>query len=196
MKHLFSQREQSIKTMKKLFLFIIIVLMLAACQPNSVAPVEVTRVVKETVLVTQVVEKVVVVTATPVPATATPEPTPTVAYVIWNGQNVVDAFKSAGLEAEGTYQMTKDDYGLAPLMTVEGIRFLIPSLCSDCGGRIMVFDDPTGLEATKAYYEEMGKSSAALFSWVFVKDNILVQINGDLPEDKALQYQATLETLQ
>lgn len=173
-----------------------IVLMLTACQPKPVTPVEVTRIVKETVLVTQVVNEFIVVTATPVPVTATPEPTPTVPYVKWNGQNVVNAFKSAGLEAEGTYQMTKDDYGLAPLMAVEGLRFFIPSLCSDCGGRIMSFDDPTGLEATKAYYVELGKSSAALFSWVFVKDNILVQINGDLPEDRALKYQAALETMQ
>jgi hypothetical protein len=36
---------------------------------------------------------------------------------------------------------------------------------------------------------------AAFFSRVFVKDNILVQINGDLPETKANQYQAALNKL-
>ena len=38
----------------------------------------------------------------------------------------------------------------------------------------------------------MGKSSALFFSWVFVKDRIVVQINGDLPEDAARKYEAAL----
>jgi hypothetical protein len=34
-----------------------------------------------------------------------------------------------------------------------------------------------------------------LFSWVFVKDNIVVQINGDLPEEQAKKYEAALNGL-
>ena len=45
------------------------------------------------------------------------------------------------------------------------------------------------------YYQRLGKSSVAFFSWLFVKDNILVQINGDLLETKANQYQAVLNNL-
>ena len=36
----------------------------------------------------------------------------------------------------------------------------------------------------KAYYDDLGEGSAMLFSWTAVKDNILIQINGDLPEEK------------
>jgi hypothetical protein len=44
----------------------------------------------------------------------------------------------------------------------------------------------------KNYYNELGRQSAALFSWVFVKDNILIQINGDLPETTARKYEAAI----
>lgn len=92
--------------------------------------------------------------------------------------------------------MTKDDYGLAPMTAVEGMRFLIPSLCPDCGGRVLSFASSEDLEVTKAYYAELGRASAIFFSWVFVKDNILVQINGDLPEEKAKQYEAVLDAME
>jgi len=91
--------------------------------------------------------------------------------------------------------MTKDDYGLAPMTAVEGTRFLIPSLCPDCGGRALSFASPQNLEVTKVYYVELGQASAMFFSWVFVKDNILVQINGDLPEEKAKQYEVALNAI-
>lgn len=106
--------------------------------------------------------------------------------------DVVKAFSDAKLEVGNYRAMTVDDYGLAPLQAKEGTRFFIPSICPNCGGRIMSFKDQDGLDATKHYYDELGKGSAMFFSWVFVKDNILVQINGDLPEDKAKQYEKVL----
>jgi hypothetical protein len=42
---------------------------------------------------------------------------------------------------------------------------------------------------------KLGKENAAFFSWVFVKDNILVQINGNLPEEQAKKYEAALNAL-
>lgn len=170
-------------------------MLISSCSPASVPTpetIEVTRIVEQTVIVTELV----VVTATPEPSTPTPEPTSTPVYVKWNSQQVVDAFKSAGLEAESTYAMTKDDYGMAPMVAIEGSRFIIPSLCADCGGRIFSFNNPDDLAVTKSYYEDLAKSSAMFFSWVFEKDNILVQINGDLPEEKALQYKEVLNGLE
>ena len=92
--------------------------------------------------------------------------------------------------------MTKDDYGIAPMLAEEGIRFLIPSLCWDCGGRILSFKGQEGLEKTKEYYVGLGEASAIFFSWNFEKDNILVQINGDLPGQKANLYKEALESMQ
>jgi hypothetical protein len=159
---------------------------------------EVTRVmekiVRETIEVTRIEQ--VVVTATPEPATPTPEPAPTLAFRRWTSNQVVEAFKAAGLEAEDARPMTKDDYGMAPMVAVEAMRFFIPSLCEDCGGRVLSFDSPDDLEKTKSFYVRLGEESAMLFSWVFTKDNILVQINGDLPEETAMKYKAALESLE
>ena len=186
------------------YTFVIVIAVLsitvAGCTSTSPQPVEVTRIVPQTVFVTQIVERVI--TTTPIPPTPTPEPTstpqqtPTPSYVIWSSPQVVEVFNAAGLEAEGTYEMTKDDYGFAPLVAIEGTRFLIPSLCSDCGGRIMSFGSPEDLEKVREYYVSMGEASAFLFSWTFTRDNILVQINGDLPEQQAQQYEMALNTME
>lgn len=144
-------------------------------------------------------ESVGILPTRPPTLTDTPEPTataePTSASLIFSStitpQDVIDAFKAAGLEAENVRAMTKDDYGIAP-MASEGLRFYIPSLGADEGGRVMYYEDPVILQAAKTYYEELGKSSSIFFSWVFVNGNILVQINGDLPEEQALRYQSAL----
>ena len=107
------------------------------------------------------------------------------------GADVVAAFKAASLEAENPRDMTKDDYGIAPLVCT-GTRFFIPSLGEDTGGRIFACENDKERDALVTFYTEMGKSSALFFSWVFVKDRIVVQINGDLPEDAARKYEAAL----
>jgi hypothetical protein len=109
--------------------------------------------------------------------------------------DVIAAFQAAGLEAEGSYLMSPEDYGLAPLAD-EGIRFLIPSLGPDNGGRVLYFKDPAYLAKSEEFYTRMGKEMAALHSWVFVRDNILVQINGELPEEQARKYEAVLQNMQ
>lgn len=135
-------------------------------------------------------------TSTPEPSTSIPEATSTPKLKQWASSQVIEAFKAAGLEAESPRVMTRDDYGMAPMLAIEGTRFFIPSLCPDCGGRVLSFSSQKNLETTKAYYIELGKSSAAFFSWVFAKDNILVQINGSLSEETARQYEAALATLE
>jgi hypothetical protein len=107
------------------------------------------------------------------------------------GDDVVASFKAAGLEAENPSAMTKDDYGPAPYVCT-GTRFLVPSIGADSGGRIFICDSTEDREALANYYNELGKSSALFFSWVFTKDNVLVQINGDLPEETARKYEAAL----
>lgn len=87
------------------------------------------------------------------------------------------------------------DYGLAPMTATEGQRFLIPSLGEDNGGRVFSYSKPEDLEKMRRYYESLGRESAAFFSWVFIRENILVQINGQLPEVKARQYEAALHEM-
>ncbi|GEL76304.1 hypothetical protein [Tenuibacillus multivorans] len=110
--------------------------------------------------------------------------------------DAVQAFKEAGLEVEGVREMTKDDYGIVPMKDKEGVRFLIPSLGENNGGRIMSFDNEDDLDEVKKVYDDVGKESAMLFTWTIKHKNILVQINGDLEESKYNEYVKALETLE
>ncbi|SFS59364.1 hypothetical protein [Marininema halotolerans] len=107
-------------------------------------------------------------------------------------EGVIKQFKDAGLEADNAREMTKKDYGMAPMKAKEAKRFFIPSLGKDAGGRIFQFDNTNDLKQTKAFYDKAGRESAMLFSWTASKGNILIQINGDLPEDKFKKYKEVL----
>ena len=196
-----------LQTSQKAFVILLISgLLLAACSPSSTQIVEITKIIPQThevtrivtqeIVVTQIVTIVVekVVTATTQPQL--PDSEITTSFQKWTSGDVVTAYSDAGLEIEGVRPMTKDDYGLGPMVAVEGTRFLIPTLCADCGGRILNFSNQDELDLSKQYYVEMGKSSAIFFSWIFVKDNILVQINGDLSEEIARRYESVLNNLE
>ncbi|MFO1443661.1 membrane lipoprotein lipid attachment site-containing protein [Bacillus sp. Bva_UNVM-123] len=106
---------------------------------------------------------------------------------------VIEAFKEAGLEAEEPKQMTKDDYGMAPMKAKDAQIVKLPSLCDDCNARVFNYEKEKDLDQMKAYYDELGKESAMLFSWTIKHKNILVQLNGDLPEDEYNKYKEVLE---
>lgn len=128
--------------------------------------------------------------------TDTPEATPTPVFQKWTIEQAMAVVTSNNLEFADPQNMSKDDYGMAPMNASGAVHFGIPSLCPDCGGRLYTFDDPEKLQIMKAYYDTLSESSAMFFSWTFAKDNVLIQVNGDLPEDKARQYEAALNQLQ
>ncbi|KAB8139076.1 stress protein [Gracilibacillus oryzae] len=110
-------------------------------------------------------------------------------------EEVITAFQDAGLEAENATEMTKDDYGMAPMKDDEAKRFLTPSIGEGAGGRILSYSNQDDLEEMKAYYDDLGRESAMFFSWTIAHKNILVQINGDLPEEEYNKYKEALEAL-
>lgn len=106
----------------------------------------------------------------------------------------VQAFKAVGLEAENPTPMERSDYGLAP-MVGQGVHFRIPSLCEKCGGRVIAIEDAAERQRMADYYINLGKGSARFFSHVYIVDNLVVQLNGDLPDDQAARYRAALDAL-
>jgi hypothetical protein len=101
------------------------------------------------------------------------------------------AFTKAGLEAENPHSLTKEDYGSAPYVCA-GALFYIPSICGDCGGRIFECDNQNDINALATYYIQLGNSNPLLFSWIIIRNNILVQINGQLPEAMAIRYKEAI----
>lgn len=180
--------------------FALLLGVVSCAAPAAQPPAEVTRLVEVTrvvevirpVVETQIVE--VTRVAPPAPATPAPAtPAPAKTSPALQPEAVIAAFRAAGLEAEQPRPLTKDDYGLAPLVG-SGLRFTIPSLCADCGGRIFIVEAAGDRQRLKTYYQEMSKASAMAFSWIFERSPILVQINGDLPEAQARKYEAALQS--
>ena len=78
-----------------------------------------------------------------------------------------------------------------------GDTFRDPSLGEDSagrdlGGRVFTFESEEDLAKVRDFYEDLAGTSF-FFSWVFVEENVLVQINGELPEEGAERYEAVLK---
>lgn len=113
----------------------------------------------------------------------------------WSASQAAEAIQQAGLQFQNPRPMGKEDYGLAPMNATEAIRFFLPSLCADCGGRLYSFSTKEDMDLMEKYYVELGKASGAFFSWVFTYDNLLIQINGDLSEERAREYEKVLKSI-
>jgi hypothetical protein len=94
-------------------------------------------------------------------------------------------------DIEFQYRMTPKDYGAAPYLC-EGVRFAILSLGNDAGGRIFLCKKKADRDRLASYYRNLGKTSALFFSWVFVKGNVVLQLNGDLDEQRAKELASSI----
>ena len=107
------------------------------------------------------------------------------------GEMVIAAFTKAGLEAANVRPMTSQDYGEAP-QVCSGTRFFIPSLGPDNGGRVFICSNTRDRDALTGYYNGLAARGSIYVSWVFVKGNVVVQINGMLPDETARKYEAAI----
>lgn len=173
--------------------------------------VSVTQVVEVTRVVPEIMTVVVFPTAEP--ATATPEPTATLeasptataaptslpeptsppARSHMSG-DVIAAFQAAGLEVGSTTVLSPNsDASLMPKTYAEGTRFIIPSLGSDRGGRVFSFATTADRDAVTSYYDTIAASG--LTNWYSVNGLLVLQINGDLPSERWLEYEAVFQGL-
>ena len=113
-------------------------------------------------------------------------------FARWTSEEVFDAFLQADVELGSTYEMTPEDFGMTPMVATEAHRILIPSLGKEPGGCLFIFNNQQDLDLTKSYYDDLGTSSALLFSWTIVRDNVLLQIDGTMPEEQMLTYEQAL----
>lgn len=108
---------------------------------------------------------------------------------------IIAAFHDAGLTADVVRGATKDERdGFATWLAVEATPFQLSSRQEE-RGMLLAFNDPADLEKIRAYYLELNKSLPRYSSWLFVQDNILLQINGEVLEARAKEYAAVLESL-
>jgi hypothetical protein len=99
-------------------------------------------------------------------------------------QEWVQVLESAGLEVENSQVLSGADGGLPP-GSASGVRFDIPSYCGPCGGKVIVFDSPEYVAPTVKWLRELGE-------YAYGRGPVLLEIDGSVPEDIALEYQAAL----
>jgi len=130
-------------------------------------------------------------------ATAFFRPAPPLQAPYYQSRNseIIAAFHDAGLTADVVRGATKDERdGLATWMAVEATPFQL-SAREEERGLLLAFNDPADLEKMRAYYLGLNKSLPRYSSWLFVQDNFLLQINGEVSEARAKEYAAVLESL-
>lgn len=108
-----------------------------------------------------------------------------------SSNEVVMAFQRAGLEVEEARPMNPQDYGTAPQLC-DGMHFLLHSLGPSHGGRVYYCESTEDRDALATFYQDRGERSPAARSWVFVKDKVVVQLNGALSEERAQAYEAAI----
>ncbi len=107
----------------------------------------------------------------------------------YTAQNVVDAISKSGLSIESV----KDQQiggSAAPATEVESKEFIIKSI-SPNGGQILVFKDKKGLDSMKEWFDKFPD----LAPYVYVKGNVILQLNSGLPVSEAEKYKETLNKL-
>ena len=174
--------------MKKLALFITITILTCGCTPSQI--VIQTALAETQSAWTPIPTLPATLTLIPIP-TLTSTPATTATPVPVTSDTVLLAFRDAGLEAENARPMSKGDYGHAPYVC-QGTLFYIPAICLDCTGSIFICSNADDLNSLQSYYQELGRSSKAAFNWVYAKDNVLVIIDGGLPEDIAQKYESAI----
>ena len=99
-------------------------------------------------------------------------------------QEWADVFKAAGLEIENQQDLADVGGELLPGV-LSGVQFDMPSYCDACGGKIIVFH-------SQEYVAPMADWLKGLGQYVYSKGTVLVQIDQEVPENVAQQYEAVL----
>ena len=110
-----------------------------------------------------------------------------------SSEEVVQAFRDGGLEAEESYPVEQEpgwEELPVPKTYEEATRFEILSIGEDSGGRVFVFESERDLAAVRDYYAGLMKP---IRPHLYVEGDVLVEINHRLPEPEAAKYGAVLK---
>lgn len=111
-------------------------------------------------------------------------------------EDFIKGFKDAGLNVNGEKEMTREDYGTAPMKAEKGIIFGVKK--GEDGqymnGRLLEFKDEKDLDQTKEYYDKLGKESAILYSHTYKTEDgkYLLQMNGEIDDSTFDKYKDTM----
>jgi len=112
----------------------------------------------------------------------------------WVGNDLILRFNESKLEVEHTEPVSKVDHINLPTNATEVTKFSIPSFGENMGGCIFSFEKRNDLAKVRKQYRKLNKIGK-LYTWSFVKDNIILIMAGIIPEEKARLYETVLYNL-
>ncbi|MGO1432247.1 MAG: DUF1002 domain-containing protein, partial [Ruoffia tabacinasalis] len=117
---------------------------------------------------------------------------------------ILQAFYDSGLNVMEPKIMTRNDYGIAPLLAEEAVSFGAQfaefvfenedgSIEQFNYGRLFLVRDENDLQTIKAVYDDLGKEAAMLYSHTYSKGDILLQMGGDVSDEDFALYTAVID---
>ncbi|MCA9902806.1 MAG: hypothetical protein KC547_03025 [Anaerolineae bacterium] len=127
-------------------------------------------------------------------AACTQEPPPP-PFERYEAQQVIDALNAAGATVQAPVQDLVVGRN-APSTFNNRIVFEIPRIAPD-GGQILTFRTQADLQAWQDYITGLRNdpNTRRSVTYVFVKDNVMLQLNANLTNAEATQYQSALEAM-
>lgn len=109
-----------------------------------------------------------------------------------SAQELVGKLQAAGLEAAAPKEMTRIDYGRAPVLC-RGVRFGLPSYGEEAVGRAFYCARKADREKLARYYVDLGKRDPEQFTHVFVNAPFVLTIDGAVADETAANYESVLK---
>ena len=121
-----------------------------------------------------------------------PEATP-IPFALHNSEDVFNAFARAGLQMQNPVKEMNVGARGAPGEFSDRYLFEIPRI-APLGGQIIIFATPQQLQAWQDYIERLRNDSSTRRDvvYVYVKDNVMVQLSASLTTAEANAYRDAL----
>ncbi|MBI4843357.1 MAG: hypothetical protein HY809_03405 [Nitrospirae bacterium] len=113
----------------------------------------------------------------------------------WFAGNVIEKFKTAGIELNAVERVKEADYIPMGLSIKECLKFEKASVNNFiASGCIITLNTVDDLNKLKEHYLTLN-AKGEFYTWSFSKDNVLIVLSGNMAEEEARQFEKALYNL-
>jgi hypothetical protein len=135
-----------------------------------------------------------------------PEPTAKINHVVriaprppgwpqmWLARDIIKSLHENELIAESSINRKAHEQFDGPVMTNEVIKFSVSLNEHKLSGCVLEFDKKENFEQVRDHYLALNEKNI-IHTWSLVKDNILVIIDGAMPEQTVREYELRLRNM-
>ena len=113
---------------------------------------------------------------------------------MWFAADVIKSFNKNGLIVEKTIKEKGIKRSSLPVKTNEAIRFSVSFNARKLKGCVLEFEEKKDFDKVKDHYLALN-NSGKLHTWSLIKDNILLVIEGSMPDQEMRKYEAVLSEM-